>query len=157
MNELLDRLRRYAGDVCLSTQTELDAACEIERLRVEVVRLRASVRLQKDDIDELHALTTQLSELLERTANALKGEPKSLLQRHSFHDLPELATALKADLDTERRLSFRSQIEQLETVVDAARGVLRYDGIDKPRQRIYIDRLDAAVQAYITREAPDHA
>ena len=35
MTDIIEKLRRYAGNVWLSTQTELDAANEIERLRAE--------------------------------------------------------------------------------------------------------------------------
>lgn len=42
--------------------------------------------------DECDALRMRLSDLLTRTANALKGEPKPL-HSHSWHDLPEIAAA----------------------------------------------------------------
>jgi len=42
---------------------------------------------------ELHTLTVLLSDLLSRTANALKGEPVDCL--HSFHDLPEVAKGMR--------------------------------------------------------------
>jgi len=42
---------------------------------------------------ELHTLTVRLSDLLSRTANALKGEPVDCL--HSLSDLPEVAGKLK--------------------------------------------------------------
>jgi hypothetical protein len=42
---------------------------------------------------ELHTLTDRLSDLLSRTANALKGEPVDCM--HSLSDLPEVAGKLR--------------------------------------------------------------
>lgn len=50
-------------------------------------------RLQQETRDEL---IVRLSVLLERTANALKGEPVAD-SLHSLHDVPELAQAFKDD------------------------------------------------------------
>jgi len=54
-------------------------------------------QLDQADCDECFALQQKLSDLLSRTATALKGEaPEGTL--HSFHDLPELAGKLKDQL-----------------------------------------------------------
>ena len=50
------------------------------------------------DAEESEALRERLSELLRNTAIALRG-PEPELTRWSWHDLPELATALKAQRD----------------------------------------------------------
>jgi hypothetical protein len=61
-----------------------------------------------------------------------------------------IATSLdKLRLENE---ALRRQIEDLERIVDAARGVLRYDGINPKRQRSYVDRMDEAIQAYLNQE-----
>lgn len=36
MNDIVGRLRRYAGPLCISTPAEMEAADEIERLRAEL-------------------------------------------------------------------------------------------------------------------------
>lgn len=46
-----------------------------------------------EEIEEYRALCDQLSSILTRTANALKGEPKPL-HRHSWHDLPDVAAMM---------------------------------------------------------------
>jgi hypothetical protein len=49
----------------------------------------------------------------------------------------------------------RAELELLLLlVVEAARGVLRYDGIDKTKQRSYMDRLDATIQTFLNTEVP---
>lgn len=72
---------------------------EIERLQAEVKQLRADL-MESDEIHE------KLRHLLTRTAAALKGEPPEGVW-HSWHDLPELAAAIRERLgekdETERR------------------------------------------------------
>ena len=46
-----------------------------------------------EEREEYRALCDQLSDILARTANVLKGEPKPL-HRHGWHDLPEVARKL---------------------------------------------------------------
>ncbi len=48
------------------------------------------------EIEEYNGIVVMLSDILVRTANALKGAPKPL-QRHSWHDLPEVAQKRIAD------------------------------------------------------------
>jgi hypothetical protein len=52
----------------------------------------------KEDLDEEQALRERLGDILHRTANALHGGPKEN-GLWSFHDLPELAMALKEQAD----------------------------------------------------------
>lgn len=47
-----------------------------------------------EDCEEYGILLDRLSDILTRTANALKGEPKPL-HMHDWSDLPEVAAALK--------------------------------------------------------------
>ena len=56
-----------------------------------------------ESAEEERALCDKLADILTRTANVLKGEPKPL-HRHSWHDLPEVAQRLVATAD--RRLSY---------------------------------------------------
>ena len=46
-----------------------------------------------ESAEEERALCDKLADILTRTANVLKGEPKPL-HRHSWHDLPEVAQRL---------------------------------------------------------------
>lgn len=48
-----------------------------------------------ESAEEDRALCDKLADILTRTANVLKGEPKPL-HRHSWHDLPEVARRLVA-------------------------------------------------------------
>ena len=50
---------------------------------------------QQQEVKELTAQRDKLSDILTRTANALKGQPEELAA-HSWHDLPEVAQQLKA-------------------------------------------------------------
>ena len=59
--------------------TERNAADELRRLHAESL--------------EAEALREKMSDILRRTANALKGEPDELTL-HSWHDLPEVAIEL---------------------------------------------------------------
>ena len=51
-----------------------------------------------ESAEEDRALCDKLADILTRTANVLKGEPKPLHQ-HSWHDLPEVARQLVAALE----------------------------------------------------------
>ena len=51
-----------------------------------------------ESAEEDRALCDKLSDILTRTANVLKGEPKPL-HRHSWHDLPNVAQRLVAALE----------------------------------------------------------
>ena len=42
-SDILDKLVRYAGTCCLSTQIEMDAADEISRLRIENIDLNSRI------------------------------------------------------------------------------------------------------------------
>ena len=46
-----------------------------------------------ESAEEERALCDKMADILTRTANVLKGEPKPL-HRHSWHDLPEVAQRL---------------------------------------------------------------
>ena len=56
MTDIIDRLERYAGDVCISTMTELAAAAEIKKLRAEIERLRAEIEAMKSQKPAAFAL-----------------------------------------------------------------------------------------------------
>jgi len=51
-----------------------------------------------ESAEEDRALCDKLADILTRTANVLKGEPKPL-HRHSWHDLPNVAQRLVAALE----------------------------------------------------------
>jgi hypothetical protein len=74
-----------------------------------------------EEIEEYRALCDQLSSILTRTANALKGEPKPH-HRHSWHDLPEVAARMactSASTGPQKALS----TDDIENAVDALRNV----------------------------------
>ena len=66
-------------------------ALDPDALVAEVRRLRA-------EVDEADARAGRFAELLRATADALKGPPPPRSQ-HSAHDLPEVAAALRAEVD----------------------------------------------------------
>jgi len=60
------------------------------------------VQLEAEN-DEESKLRKRLGDLLEQTANALKGEPE-LLHLHDWSDLPEVAKQLEAENERYRRI-----------------------------------------------------
>lgn len=67
------------------------------RQYAEAVRAEGYEAGCDDAADEYGVTMDAMADLLHRTANALKGEPPPLWQ-HSWHDLPEEAAQLVADL-----------------------------------------------------------
>jgi hypothetical protein len=65
---------------------------KITQERRRLAALRSQVNR---DLEESYALVSKLSDLLTRTANALKGKPNPLGSMHSWHDLPEVAARLR--------------------------------------------------------------
>jgi len=57
----------------------------------------------KDDLYDETRLREKLAGLLERTANALKGQPEPL-HSHDWSDLPKVAAQLKEDLDLHKKI-----------------------------------------------------
>ena len=83
----------------LRLAAELDA--EIQRtVQLDMMHHNAAAELRRlhTDAEESEALRERLSELLINTAIALRG-PEPELTRWSWHDLPDLAAALKAQRD----------------------------------------------------------
>jgi len=83
----------------LDGKTPQQAAAELRRLHAE--------------LGEFDALREKMSDILRRTATALKGEPDQLT-RHSWHDLPEVARTLRYEVDAiaaikEERDALRSE------------------------------------------------
>ena len=80
------------------------------RAAVEAKDRRIAELLAEDpaceSCDEYEQLNGRLGDLLARTADALKGEPE-LDSLHSWHDLPEVAAALRADLADARAAAYR--------------------------------------------------
>lgn len=58
----------------------------------------AEVEALKTELREGDDLRTRLSTLITRSVNAIRGEPEPL-GWHSWHDLPELVEALRADAE----------------------------------------------------------
>lgn len=75
---------------CIRAQRD-ELVAKVEALRAEVEKLRADL-MESDEIRE------KLSHLLTRTAAALKGEPPEGVW-HSWHDLPERASELQAEVE----------------------------------------------------------
>ena len=76
---LADHLEQFR-----SFPDDLAAAAELRRLHAELV--------------ESDALREKMSDILRRTATALKGEPGELTL-HSWHDLPDVAMTLRYEVD----------------------------------------------------------
>lgn len=76
---LADHLEQFR-----SFPDDLAAAAELRRLHAELV--------------ESDAMREKLSDILRRTATALKGEPDEF-GVHSWHDLPEVAMTLRYEVD----------------------------------------------------------
>jgi len=74
-----------------------DSVTYCVRLLAEIDALRARVGELEAETDDYDNLNTRLGALLNATANALKGEPEPN-HLHSFHDLAEVATALRTHL-----------------------------------------------------------
>lgn len=84
--------------------------------RIEAGRREATAEIErlKAELDEVHAANDRLGGILRRTAVALKGpEPETGL--HSWHDLPELAAQMKAELadSREHRLGWAAEVGKL--------------------------------------------
>lgn len=73
---------------------------------------------------ELLALRENLATLLTRTANGLKGNPPKLTS-WSWHDLPEVAAALRKQVGAVRELLATEIADVIEARVRAARGDVR--------------------------------
>jgi hypothetical protein len=69
----------------------------------------------KDDLHDERRLREKLADLLERTANALKGQPAPL-HLHDWSDLPKVATQLKAENEAWREAG-EDAVKQLGSIV----------------------------------------
>ena len=107
-------------------------ALDPDALVAEVRRLRA-------EVDEADARAGRFAELLRATADALKGPPQPLAL-HSWHDLPEVAAALRAEVE---RLRAMRDAEREEYRVERARLLSAHDEMTR--------RLVDALKAPITR------
>jgi hypothetical protein len=68
----------------------------------KILRAEKRLALMASDLKEETELRERLAAILGRTADALKGPPAEL-SRHSWHDLPEVAHALRQQLDLQTR------------------------------------------------------
>ena len=99
--ETVSRLRRLADDwrkeekqLCEQLGNEIIPRSMRARRIKDTKVLDAAVEMIEER-EEYRALCDQLSDILARTANVLKGEPKPL-HRHGWHDLPDVARKLVA-------------------------------------------------------------
>ena len=102
--ETVSRLRRLADD----WRKEEKQLCEKfgeeivpQSMRARMIRNTQALDAAIEMIDsaaEDRALCDKLADILTRTANVLKGEPKPL-HRHSWHDLPNVAQRLVATME----------------------------------------------------------
>lgn len=70
---------------------------ELDALAAENARLQAEVKMLRTDLMESDEIRETLGQILTRTAAALKGDPPAGVW-HSWHDLPELAAAIRERL-----------------------------------------------------------
>ncbi len=109
-------------------------ALDPDALVAEVRRLRA-------EVDEADARSGRFADLLRATADALKGAPQPLVL-HSWHDLPEVAAALRAE------------VEHLRAVNDGLRGgaeCLTQSQIRLAERAIEAEKLVATLRAEVER------
>lgn len=71
--------------------------CDCEKDRAEIKALREETHALREEVTDYVHQTGLLADLLTRTADALKGPPPPLTS-HSWHDLPEVAAALKRNV-----------------------------------------------------------
>jgi hypothetical protein len=93
-----------SGNCIMWTTNKAQAECCAQEHKRPMRELfDQSVVAYKDvEIQELQALSDRLSDLLSRTAVALRG-PEPPLTRWSWHDLPERATAAIAAIEVMQR------------------------------------------------------
>lgn len=108
-------------------------------LLARVVELEAAEKALRAEVDEADARAGRFAELLRATADALKGPPQPLAL-HSWHDLPEVAAALRAEVE---RLRAMRDAEREEYRVERARLLSAHDEMTR--------RLVDALKAPITR------
>ena len=70
----------------------------------------AEIEAMEKESQESHDLIEKLSDILTRTANALKGNPAPL-HSHSWHDLPEVAEAMARNAERYQWLRDKSKPE----------------------------------------------
>jgi hypothetical protein len=93
--------RENTGQRCTNEIPEKDEicseCCELLHDYLRGTSVKQIVELQME-VDDLVSLNHRLNDILDKTANALHGGPmdKGLW---SFHDLPDLATALRSKLE----------------------------------------------------------
>ena len=93
MTDILERLRRYAGSMCISTPTEIEAADIIEGLQKENGALCAAVKtLQGEKAELIEALCQPSYE----EENRLRAEVAKL--RTEVKDRNEVIALLQNDL-----------------------------------------------------------
>jgi len=98
----LDEAMDVAGIACLNQWTS--------PVQEAAITLAAGVRRLQSELEESDAVHDKCARLLAETAAALKG-PEAALSRHSWHDLPEIAATMRAEV---RRLqSPRSGVCQI--------------------------------------------
>ena len=71
MTDIVERLRRYVGELCICTPVELEAADEIERLRAEVEHWR---NYAGECCDDILALTLKLEAAKSALRQKSEGE-----------------------------------------------------------------------------------
>ena len=82
MSDIVERLRRYAGSVCISSDTDLEAADEIEGRRQEVLEqarlLGMSGEREADLRGEIERLQKALSTMTAAYADAVEQHNQTL-------------------------------------------------------------------------------
>ena len=108
MSDVCERLVRFAGKVCLSTDTEVEAATEIERLRAENEKLHNQAAMNG-------RLLTENAEL--REENRLVG----LQMDRMADEIEKLRAALDCFLEQSTPTQWRYSRERAERL---AKGIL---------------------------------
>ncbi len=109
MNETLKRAAELLRHMSGAGSTDEYRSCnesanELAALAKQIAELEAQPMAQDDDCTECDALRSRMTELLTRTANALRGDPPPLTL-WGWEDLPERAAAAIAAIDVMQRVA----------------------------------------------------
>lgn len=127
--EHIEANERHKYDILMRELNEQNARAE---------KAEADLARVTKERDEYDAILSKSSDLLRRTANALKGEPEPL-SSHSHHDLPEVAAeamsmieAHRVGIDTQTRRADKAE-------ADLTRVTKERDGWRTKAQKIWND------------------
>ena len=100
MSDIVERLMRFAGKVCLSTDTEVEAADEIERLRTENAKFREAELIFSKDGQKWRTAISIFKEQdakIDKLENIIEDDAKLILRVRMENEKLRAALAFYAD------------------------------------------------------------